>query len=984
MKTIKFILFLSISFLVLPKAHAQFTANFGVDLLVDNCTAWEYQFTDSSTTSPTFGASYYWDFGDNTTSTLQNPTHWYYLPGTYTIIHVVSANGVSITSTQDLIVTSNANQVSFTYNSQGSCNGPQILNLFGAQGNPNNPIVTWAWYIDGVFAGNSQFVTGYQLSAGPHVIQVEGTTNLGCTSEDVQTINLNGGGLNVAASYQTLNASCNGALVDLYSTVSGGTAPYTFSWSWYDFGNSTVANPQQVFVLTNIDPTVYLTVTDANGCTGSAQVSVVNNTNPITAFATANAVSACSSTCDGSITAVATGTAGPYTFIVSPGNLTQTGYQTVFSNLCSGVYTIQVYDQNQCSSTITAVVEQDSTNGLIVDAIVEYGFTCQSNNLCLGTAQTVVSGGVAPYSYSLDNGLSFQTSPNFDSLCVGTYQILVEDANGCSGYYSFVIQAGQPLGIQANEYYANCSSNNPAGNNSFIQVYPYGGSAPYSFLWSDGSTSSNIQNPSPGVYTLILSDANGCTFSQSFTVPSNDCYTISGNVYVDVNGNCIYDSTDYPLSAFVDLTATAGGPWLWIYDYTDANGAYSISAPAGTYFFDINGYNANGLSVLCPNANYSVTLDSTNQNVSVDFFLSPPAPVQDLSISIGHITNVAPSTIPGHNRWSYIYICNDGTVPMSGYAEWHYSAELTYAGPPSWSNIYPDVIDQTNHILRFNFSNLQPGTCQQIRINFDVPNTLAIGTPIIDEAFIFPLAGDVTPNNNSAYTYELSQGSWDPNDKAVYPNGDITVDDNDHSYHIRFQNEGNANATRVIVRDELDSNLDIHTLRNIQASHDFIMTIENNNELVFTFNNIQLPPKDVDEAASQGYVAFAISQNGELPVGTSIENTAAIYFDFNEAVITNTVVNTIVEKTTGIKDANLDNLLSVYPNPSKGSFQVNLDAGEIAKNVKVLDVLGNVVLVLESSNSNNFLLNLEHSVAGVYFLEVETSQGIAIQKLIKQ
>lgn len=106
MKTIKFILFLSISFLVLPKAHAQFTANFGVDLLVDNCTAWEYQFTDSSTTSPTFGASYYWDFGDNTTSTLQNPTHWYYLPGTYTIIHVVSANGVSITSTQDLIVTS--------------------------------------------------------------------------------------------------------------------------------------------------------------------------------------------------------------------------------------------------------------------------------------------------------------------------------------------------------------------------------------------------------------------------------------------------------------------------------------------------------------------------------------------------------------------------------------------------------------------------------------------------------------------------------------------------------------------------------------------------------------------------------------------------------------------------------------------------------------------------------------------------------------
>jgi hypothetical protein len=169
----------------------------------------------------------------------------------------------------------------------------------------------------------------------------------------------------------------------------------------------------------------------------------------------------------------------------------------------------------------------------------------------------------------------------------------------------------------------------------------------------------------------------------------------------------------------------------------------------------------------------------------------------------------------------------------------------------------------------------------------------------------------------------------------------------------------------------------------VSASHDYILTVENDNTLVFTFNNIQLVPQSIDEELSQGYVAFTLSQDGDLPIGTVIENTAAIYFDFNPAIVTNTVENEIVEKMTGTISVQVKNALSVYPNPSTGNYQLSLHEMEI-KNIRVYDLIGNVLLQLLDLDSEDAEIDLSKHNDGVYFVEVETTQGKAVQKLIKR
>lgn len=985
MKPIKLLLFLGLSLFAFFSANAQFSADFTYNFL-DTCGDWSADFYDVSGTSPTMNAQYSWDFGDGSTASTQDASHTYTSPGTYQVTHVVSINGNTYTQTQAVFFDSEPENVAFTYTPSTGCSMPQVLNFSGFPIDANTNITQWTWMVNNQVAGNSPNLTYTFTSAGLYTVALYGFSANGCSSVMVDSILVGIGGLAVSASYQTLSANCQGSLVDLYSTVSGGTAPYTFQWNWYDFGASNSPNPQQVFLLTSIDEYAYLTVTDANGCSGTASVQVPHQGNFINTAATATPTSSCGTPCDGTISGFATGTPGPFTFSLGTGAV-QSGNQFVFTNLCEGTYDIIIEDGTGCTEIITAYVGLDSLSSIIVDAIVDNGNACSIATVCDASAVITTSGGVAPYQYSIDNGVTFQSNDTFPSLCAGTYVANVQDANGCSSIYTFVITGPQSLSIQSTEYFASCN-NNQGGQNSYISVSGNGGAAPYTYLWSDGTTSSVLQNPNAGTYTVIVTDANGCTISETFVVPTNQCYTISGNVYVDVNGNCIYDSTDFPINCFVDLTATAGGPWLWIYDYTNANGDYSITAPAGTYYFDINGYAVNNYTVACPGATYSVTIDANNPNAVVDFFLSPPPPSQDLRINM-----YTPYTFtPGYPTYTTVQYCNDGTIPMSGNVVVEYDASLVWyqsgttpSGYSITNNDVPSNHDAVNHVLTYDFVNLQPGQCNYLDVDYETPigTGLMPGDPILIDATVNPIPGDLTPANNVTYLAKVITSSWDPNDKAVSPEGAITVDDNDHAYFIRFQNEGNGNANTVVVKDELDANLALHSLRGVYASHDYIMTIENNNTLVFTFNNIQLVPSSINEAASQGFVGFTLSQDGDLPVGTIIQNTAAIYFDFNPAIITNTVENEIVEKTTGITNSFVASSLSVYPNPSTGTYQLSLSNNLEATSIRVYDLIGNIILSNEGLNGNQAIINLENSANGVYFLEVSTKDGKAVQKLIK-
>ncbi len=140
-------------------------------------------------------------------------------------------------------------------------------------------------------------------------------------------------------------------------------------------------------------------------------------------------------------------------------------------------------------------------------------------------------------------------------------------------------------------------------------------------------------------------------------------------------------------------------------------------------------------------------------------------------------------------------------------------------------------------------------------------------------------------------------GSFDPNEKSATPTGysadHIIRANTGIEYTIQFQNTGTDTAFRVVVIDTLSPQLDFASLQAGVASHPYRLDVYEGGILQFVFDPILLPDSNVNEAASHGFVTFRIGQKAGLPAGTGINNHAAIYFDFNDPVITNTVRHTI-------------------------------------------------------------------------------------------
>lgn len=147
------------------------------------------------------------------------------------------------------------------------------------------------------------------------------------------------------------------------------------------------------------------------------------------------------------------------------------------------------------------------------------------------------------------------------------------------------------------------------------------------------------------------------------------------------------------------------------------------------------------------------------------------------------------------------------------------------------------------------------------------------------------------------------RAAFDPNDKRGFPLGwrkeRFIEPEQRLEYVIRFQNTGNDTAFLVIIRDSLPPQLDPATLRPGPSSHPYLLTIEPGNVLRFMFPDIRLPDSTTNEPASHGFVAFAIAPTPNLPFGTTIQNWADIYFDFNAPIRTEPTFHTIGKPSLG-------------------------------------------------------------------------------------
>jgi uncharacterized repeat protein (TIGR01451 family) len=232
-------------------------------------------------------------------------------------------------------------------------------------------------------------------------------------------------------------------------------------------------------------------------------------------------------------------------------------------------------------------------------------------------------------------------------------------------------------------------------------------------------------------------------------------------------------------------------------------------------------------------------------------------------------------------------------------------------------------------------------------------------------------------------------GSFDPNDKAAFPEGV----DNEHfieqnqpiDYKIRFQNTGTDTAFTVVVRDTLDAWLDPASVRLGASSHPYTYTLSGEGILIFTFHPIALPDSNVNEAASHGFLQFKVAQKRDVPLGSRIENRAGIYFDFNAPVMTNTVFHTIGHDFLLINTVSVAPLpvLQIWPNPASDQTTIFVKQQNfVGKTLVMRDVTGRLVAQMPV-NQANMVIKRNGLPSGVYFVEMmEWNKVLAVGKVI--
>ena len=335
------------------------------------------------------------------------------------------------------------------------------------------------------------------IAAGTYTVTV--TDANGCQSIETFLVN-NIGSLAITSSSST--TSCFGGsngTIDI--TPSGGQLPYTFSW---DSGQST----EDITGLIAGDYTV--TMQDQMGCIISEIVTVEDASQMIIV---ANSVlnEECN-TDNGSIDISVTGGTGSYGYQWSSGESTQD-----ISNLTSGTYTVDVIDGNGCTATASYTLVNDLSNCsaycfIAVEENLISDEDCGSGN---GSIDINVLNALAPVTFSWSNG---STTEDLSNLSAGTYTVVASDANNCSVSMSFTVNNNTGNLSISN---ANVSEENCGNLNGAIDITVNGGAMPYSFSWSNGSTTEDLSNIAAGSYSVTITDGNGCQATSSYTVANN-------------------------------------------------------------------------------------------------------------------------------------------------------------------------------------------------------------------------------------------------------------------------------------------------------------------------------------------------------------------------------------------------------------------------------------------------------------------------------
>lgn len=452
------------------------------------------------------------------------------------------------------------------------------------------------------------------------------------------------------------------------------------------------------------------------------------------------------------------------------------------------------------------------------------------------------------------------------------------------------------------------------------------------------------------------------------------CYNcvddLQGKVFFDTQNDCLYDSTETIVeNNIVHLMPED------IYTKTDKEGRYSFSKSSGIATVEYISKFDN--AYLC-NVNNSYTVNMANGiNDSLHFGLKVKVPNLDLACNM-----VSGLARPGFQQFTIIDVENFSIQKVI-----HSTCLLTLDSLFAFVGSTPMPDSISGNTLYWHIDSMNPGEIKE----FIVLNQVQAPLNYLYQHNVYvQTVGDNYLPNNTDTTNGIVIGSYDPNYKAANPVGigpQHFIENNiPIHYYVEFQNTGTDTAFNIKIFDELDDHFDINTLVVKKSSHPMHYKVVNR-QLQFYFENILLVDSNKDYDKSIGFLTYSIMPKKCMD-GTVIKNNAAIYFDFNEPITTNTTYHTIGRPGCLFDNENLNDF-NFFPNPVNEQMMmitVNMTTDE-PYSIILTDLTGKTINQLSSSKEQKG--KYQHPMyfsnkiqAGIYFLTLKTSHNNITKKVI--
>ncbi|MCX6257829.1 MAG: T9SS type A sorting domain-containing protein [Bacteroidia bacterium] len=790
--------------------------------------------------------------------------------------------------------------------------------------------------------------------------------------------------------------TCAGGVTSLIAAPAGGTAPYSFLWS----------NNVTTQTLNNIPVgTYYLTVTDAHGCTGTAQY-IVTGPDPF-AFSYSVNEPSCYGYSNGSADVTVTGGASPYTIIWT----TIGQFGTHASNLSAITYPLFIIDSHNCTGYSSVSVAQPDAISL---------FTTVTNINCNGSATgaitLAVTGGTSPYTYNWSNGA---TTKDISGLVAGTYTVIVTDLNGCTSSTSATVTQSAAIGITYVVTDNNCNYNQIGA----INITVTGGTSPYTYSWSNGATTEDISGLTSGTYHVVVTDVNGCTGSTSATVsiinplfetlkiitPVSCAEGNNGSVHIVINFghnnitwkdfNNVTLTTSYDAASSTLSNVISGIYYVNVYNlitgctlldtvevtepdpltydavvtnvscYKGSNGGVDLTVYGGTTPYT---YQWSTGAV-----NLGTTQDLTNKKAGTYKVIVTDAHgcTFDAIFTLTQPTKITPSVLISNLN------CNGD---QSG------SIDLSVSG-----GITPYLYNWSTGAHTQDISGLSGGT--YVVSVTDENGCVVVNTSVVTEPAVLAVTmSGVNVNcygGNDGHATALVSGGTTPPINFVWSNGGS----NDNisgiyagTYYVSVYDANGCNALNSIVITE-PPQLTLSVIQDVFNSGSFCeaLATAGGGSPSYTYQWSNAPyfsttPRATHLTPGTVYTVTVTDTHGCSIVGSVLiqANPLQPQIVDNEY---NRQDNQQQVNLTPVIDISKE--ITVYPNPNKeGRFTVNFGTVNVNNaRIKVFDQFGKLIyteLLLNNENSL-FILNLNSVAAGTYFLQINTDHnGILNKQLI--